>query len=277
MDWQGTETLPRAASSDAGASRLPISCYIRTLNEERCIAEVVHAALQVASEVIIVDSGSTDGTLELAEAAGARIIRQPWLGNGKQKRVGEDAARHDWLLDLDADEIISPELAAEIRAAFQKPLPCNMYELKLVFVSPFGKPWWNFKNSYRIKLYNKRHIRMPDHAAWDQFKPPSKEKAGRLQGALLHYSFTGVDHIIRKLNRATSTRGKEADLKPLPLIIVRIFFAFPFYFLKEYILRGLIKGGVYGFIFSFSLAFGRWMTDVKMYERHMRTKIKPGA
>jgi glycosyltransferase involved in cell wall biosynthesis len=278
MDHQGTQTFP-PAESGAGHPALPISCYIRTLNEERRIAEVIRAALQVASEVIVVDSGSTDATPDLARAAGARFIRQPWLGNGKQKRVGEDAAQHDWLLDLDADEIVSPELAAEIRAIFQKPSPSpvQMYELKLVTVPPFGEPWWSFKTAHRIKLYNKRRIRIPDHAAWDQFKPPAGEKIGRLRGPVLHYSSAGIEHLVAKLNRASSVRGREAPIKPLPQIIFRVFFAFPFYFFKEYILKGLIRGGTYGFAFALALAFGRWLKDVKMYERHMRTMTKPGA
>ena len=70
------------------------------------IGDVVRAARAVAAEVIVVDSGSTDDTIAQAEAAGARVLRQEWLGNGKQKRIGEDACRHDWVLDLDADEII---------------------------------------------------------------------------------------------------------------------------------------------------------------------------
>jgi glycosyltransferase involved in cell wall biosynthesis len=276
MGYVGTETL-RAADSRAAASGLPISCYIRTLNEERRIAEVIRAAFQVADEVIVVDSGSTDATPDLAAAAGARVIRQPWLGNGKQKRVGEDAARHDWLLDLDADEIVSPDLAAEIREAFSKPQAFHMYELKLVTVPPFGEPWWTFKTAQRIKLYDRRHVRIPDHAAWDQFKPPVGSKIGHLSGALLHHSFASIEHIVAKLNRASSTRGREAEIKPLASVIFRVFFGFPFYFFKEYILRGLIRGGVYGFAFALTLAFGRWMKDVKMYERHKRTTTRAGA
>jgi glycosyltransferase involved in cell wall biosynthesis len=259
-----------SAETPAGTLRLPISCYIRTLNEERCITDVIHAAFQVASEVIVVDSGSSDGTLALARAAGARVIQQPWLGNGKQKRVGEDAARHDWLLDLDADEIVSAELAAEIRELFQNTPPHKMYALKLVTVPPFGEPWWGFKLSHRIKLYNKQHIRMPEHAAWDQFEPPLQETIGRLHAPLLHHAFTGVEHVITKLNRASSTRARETKLKSLPMVILRVLFAFPFYFFKEFVLRGLFRGGLYGFVFACSLAFGRWLKDVKMYERHRK-------
>ncbi|WP_170936953.1 MULTISPECIES: glycosyltransferase family 2 protein [Rhodomicrobium] len=263
----------RAEERPAGAGRdaaTPISCYIRTLNEERRIGEVIRAALQVADEVVLIDSGSKDATLAIAAAEGARVVHQPWLGNGRQKRAGEDAARHDWVLDLDADEVVSPELAAEIRALFAAGPRHRMYELTLITVPPFGEPWWNFKHAERIKLYDKRHIRIPDHAAYDQFEIPPGERPGKLRGPLMHYAFTGIEHVMTKLNRASSVRARELKLKPLWLVVLRILFGFPTYFFKAYIVNGLIRGGVYGFAYACALAFGRWLRDVKMYERHMR-------
>ena len=69
--------------------RPPLSAYIRTKNEARMIGDVVRAALQVADKVVVIDSGSSDDTAKIAEAAGARIVRHSWLGNGHQKRLGE--------------------------------------------------------------------------------------------------------------------------------------------------------------------------------------------
>lgn len=264
----------RVAERPAGTARSapPISCYIRTLNEERRIRDVVRAALQVAEDVVLIDSGSTDATLAIAEAEGARVIGQHWLGNGRQKRVGEDAARHDWVLDIDADEVVTPELAAEIRGVFAAGPQFQMYEVTLITVPPFGAPWRNFKRAYRVKLYNKRHIRIPDHPAWDQFKVPPGAKLGKLHQPILHYAFAGMEHVIAKLNRASSVRAREAKLKPLWNVILRIVFGLPLYFLKEYFINGLIRGGVYGFAYACAIAFGRWLRDVKMYERHQRER-----
>ena len=260
------------AESSAGAVRSapPISCYIRTLNEERRIRDVVRGAFQVADEVVLIDSGSTDATLRIAEAEGARVIRQPWLGNGHQKRVGEDAALHNWVLDLDADEVVTPELAAEIREIFEAGPQFRMYECRMVTVPPFGEPWRNFKRARRIKLYDKRHIRIPDHAAWDQFELPSGVKRGKLRQPIMHYAFSGIEHVMSKLNRVSSVRAREAELKPLWNVILRVIFGLPAYFLKEYVANGLIRGGVYGFAYACAIAFGRWLRDVKMYERHMQ-------
>lgn len=254
-------------------TRPPISCYIRTLNEKRRIADVVAAALAVAREVVVVDSGSTDGTIALAEQAGARVIHQDWLGVGGQKRVGEAACTHDWLLDLDADEVVTPALADEITRLFAKhsdPVPVA-FRLSLVTAPPFGRPWYGVDIMVRAKLYDRRRIRIPDSRAWDQFKIPAGGKVGRLTAPILHYSFTGVEHLMNKVNRNTTARAKEA-LKPLPLVILRIFLGFPFYFFKRYILRGLITKGVYGFVFAVTVAIGRWLRDVKMFEIHMRKR-----
>jgi glycosyltransferase involved in cell wall biosynthesis len=257
---------------DSAGQSVPLSCYIRTLNEERRIREVIRAAFLVADEVVIVDSGSKDATLRIAAEEGARIVKQDWLGNGFQKRIGEDAAKHDWVLDLDADEVVTRELAEEIRAVFQQGPAFRVYQLTLVTIPPYGKAWWGFKRAKRMKLYDKRFVRAPGHVAWDQFTLPSTTPTGKLRRPLLHYAFTGMEHVITKLNRTSSVRAREAPLKPLWNVIFRVYLGLPAYFIKEYFVSGLIRGGVYGFSYAVAIATGRWMRDVKMYERHMQRR-----
>jgi glycosyltransferase involved in cell wall biosynthesis len=232
------------------------------------IGEVVRAARAAVDEVVVVDSGSTDDTIALAEAAGARVIRQDWLGNGRQKRFAEDQCRNDWLLDLDADEIVAPALAEEIRALFMRGEPqFSIYRTPVAIAPPLGRAWIGFGGVVRHKLYDRRIVRAPDHSAWDQFEIPAGARTGALRSPLLHYAFEDTGRLIDKLNRNSSTRARELALKPLPVLILRIFFGLPFYVAKRYLLDGLFRGGVYGFSFSVMSGFGRWMRDVKMYER----------
>ena len=239
------------------------------------IGDVVTAALEVADEVVVVDSGSTDATVELATAAGARVIRQDWLGNGKQKRFAEDQCRHDFLLDLDADEMVTPELAAEIHALFAKgEPPARVYRTPVAIAPPVGKPWIGFGGVIRHKLYDRRSLRAPEHAAWDQFDIPTGMKTGALSSPILHYAFSDTAHLIDKLNRNSSTRARALTPKPAPILVLRIFFGLPFYVAKRYLLGGLFRGGVDGFAFSMMSGFGRWMRDVKMYERRRRERRK---
>jgi glycosyltransferase involved in cell wall biosynthesis len=247
---------------------VPFSCYIRTLNEERLLGLVIAAVRDVVDEIVIVDSGSTDATVAIAQAAGARVVHQSWLGNGRQKRVGEDQCRNDFLLDLDADEVVSPGLAAEIRALFAAgPPPAPIYELRLVTAPPVGKPWTNIAVRYPRKLYDRRVVRAPDHKEWDQFQVPAGAKVGRLKGDLLHYSFRDFAHLVEKANRASTSRAQEGRQMGRLEVILRVLVALPFYFLKHYLLRGLWRAGIYGMAAAAIAAYGRWLRDAKMYEQ----------
>lgn len=258
-------------------SRPPLSAYIRTLNEARMVADVVRAALKIADEVVIVDSGSTDGTQELAREAGARVLEHEWLGNGHQKRLAEDHCRHDWLLDLDADEIVSEALAAEIRTLFQggEP-PLKIYRTMLALAPPVGKPWRDFGLQVRHKLYDRRVVRAPAHKAWDQFEIPDGVSVGRLSEPVLHYAFTGAAQFMDKLNRNSTVRAEALPLKSKPYLAARIVLGFPFYFAKKYFLQQYFRGGVYGFALASMSAYGRWLRDVKMWERAKKIRTAPG-
>ncbi len=248
-------------------ARLPVSCYIRTLNEQRLIGRVMSAALEIVDEVVLVDCGSTDRTLELAEAAGARVVKQSWLGSGFQKRVGEEACRNDWVLDLDADEVITPELAEELRALFAGPGPtAKVYELKLVTAPPVGEPWYNIRLDYRNKLYDRRAFRMPEHKAWDQLELPSGTQVGKLKGALLHYSFRDFEHYVDKLNKVSSRRAADGKRKSIGQIRIRLLFGPAFYFFKAFVMRGLWRAGLYGLVLARLSALSRWLRDAKLYE-----------
>ncbi len=251
---------------------IPLSCYIRTKNEAKRIGPVVKAAAATGAEVVVVDSGSTDDTREIAREAGARVIEKKWEGNGFQKRHGEDAASNDWLLDLDADEVLSPELQDEIRALFANGAPePGIYALKLVTVPPVpkGAVWKTCCLAWRNKLYHKSIVRMPAHAAWDQFKVPAGVKPWKLRGTLLHYSFRDIEQQMAKMNRVSTVRANETELKPKGLLALRILFGFPFYFHKKFVTHRMYRAGVYGFACAAVIASNRWLKDVKMYERHL--------
>jgi glycosyltransferase involved in cell wall biosynthesis len=249
---------------------IAISCYIRTKNEGRNIARAVIAARRVASEVVVVDSGSTDATVELALEAGARVVEAPWRGWGRQKRIGEDACTHDWVLDLDADEIVSEALAAEIQDLFaQGEPPSRVYEMKMATIPPVGRPWLTFNLVDRRKLYDRRVVRQPDHEVWDQFKTPPGLKVGKLNALLLHYSFADLDELNTKFTRQTDISAR-ASKRALWLIRLRALLGWQFYFWNQYVRRGLWRAGWYGFLVARIAAHGRWLKDARMLESRLR-------
>ena len=246
----------------------PISTYIRTLNEERMIGDVVRAALQIAEEVVVIDSGSSDATMALARAAGARVVEHEWTANGHQKRLAEDACKNDWLLDLDADEIVTPAMAAEINNLFASGLPQHsIYKTMLALVPPVGAPWRGFGLQKRHKLYDRRVVRAPAHEAWDQFEIPPDTSVGRLNEPILHHAFTGATQFMGKLNRNSSVRASALPLKSKPYLAMRIVFGLPVYFSKKYFIQQYFRGGIYGIALALMSAYGRWLRDVKMWER----------
>lgn len=249
-------------------SSFPISCYIRTLNEEARIGVTVRAALQIASEVIVVDSYSKDGTIAAAEAAGARVIRQTWLGYGHQKRVGEEACGNDWLLDLDADEVVSPELAHEIRTVFASGAPdLDACLIPVPYVEPSGRVWRRCPPRKSLKLYDRRKIRMPAHAAWDQPRVPTELRVVRLGGALLHHAFEDIGHLSRK-QRAHAIRLAEHVPIPSTLTLtLRVFLGYPWFFFREYALRGRWMEGRYGFLAAVVRTHWHWYRYALLYKR----------
>ncbi|MCY4231230.1 MAG: glycosyltransferase family 2 protein [Alphaproteobacteria bacterium] len=255
-----------------------LSCYIRTQNEETRIGAAVIAALAVAREVVVIDSGSTDGTVAVAEAAGARVVEQPWLGGGHQKRVGEDACRHDWLLDLDADEIVSGELAQEIQALFAGGAPdADIFQLPLVTVDPSGRIWRRARASHRAKLYDRRKIRMPAHGAWDQFRIPAGLRVRRLNGALLHHAFDDIGHLSRKQTSAMIRRVRYLNDGWRAATVLRVLFGLPVFFLRNYLLRGQWREGRYGFLFALSTAYNHWLRYALLYERQRARDDEDGG
>lgn len=253
--------------------RPPVSCYIRTLNEEARIGATVRAALAVAREVVVVDSGSSDRTVAMAEAEGARVIEQAWLGGGHQKRVGEDACRHDWLLDLDADEVVSKELAQEIRGLFAEERPdADVYRLALVIVDPSGRIWRKARPPRRAKLYDRRKVRMPAHGAWDQFEIPSRLRVRRLAGPLLHHALDDIAHLSRKQGSAMVRRVQFLDPGRPSSTAIKVYAGLPYFFFRNYVLRRRWREGSYGFMLSLTTAYNHWLRYALLHERRLKKR-----
>lgn len=249
------------------SGRLPITAYIRTKNESRMIEMVVKAAFQVADEVLVIDSGSTDGTVALAEALGARVVYHDWHGFGHQKNVAEAEAKHDWLLDLDADEIVTPAVAEDLRQQFARAPAVDVFSTPMAIVTPWGEVWDSFGHQKRTKLYNRKAFTVPAHEYWDQLKLPKDAEKGRLRAPLNHVVAADTEQLVHKINKSSSDGRRSAKKRPLWLLRLRIFFGFPFSFLARYIGEGFWRGGTYGFAYAAITSSRRWLRDVKTFEQ----------
>lgn len=235
-------------------ARVPLSCFIVAMNEGDRIGRTILSVRDLVDEIVVVDSGSRDDTLKIAEDLGCRTVHNDWPGYGPQKRFGEDQCRHDMVLNLDADEVILPELANEIRALFADGVPrASFYRFRLLTVYPGSerpRPFADYHNY--IRLYDRRMGRFSESPVHDLVDPGQHEVV-QLSGVAWHYSYRSLSHLIAKLNGYTDLQARTAR-KGSALFGLRLVFEFPTAFFKYYVLRRHFTGGLRGFVFAFTFA-----------------------
>ena len=223
-------------------SPTPLSCCIIAKNEADRIGDCIRAVAGLVDEIVVIDSGSTDGTIEVAQGLGARVIHHDWPGYGPQKRFSEEAATHDWLLNLDADEVVTPELCDEIRALMQSGPKLNAYRFRIRNVYPHKpKPrlWADFHNY--VRLYDRRVVRFRESLVHDTVDTKD-ETVGQLQGSVTHFSARSYEHIRQKLDSYTNLQAKVLS-KPAWSIWARLPFEYPMVYLRYYLMRCHFTGG----------------------------------
>jgi len=222
------------------AAKLPLSVVLITLNAARSLAQCL-ASVTFADDLVVVDSGSTDGTRELATSLGARVISQEWLGFGPQKQFAVSQARHDWVLCLDADEFVSAELAAAIAAELAAPRTqayrmarCNRF-LGRYLRHGEGYPDWN------LRFFHRDHARWSDHAVHETVL--TEGPVLTLSGDLLHDSAESLDSYLQKQNRYTTLAAESAVAAGRRAGIGRMLLSPLVRFIKFYFVRlGLLDG-----------------------------------
>ncbi len=219
---------------------MPLSVVLITHNAAEQLADCL-ASVAFADEVVVVDSGSSDGTGELAARYGARVIAREWLGFGPQKQFAVEQAAHDWVLCLDADERVSPELAASLVRALEAPAAqgyrmarCNRF-LGRWLRHGEGYPDWS------LRLFNRRHARWSDDAVHE--KVLLQGPAATLAGDLLHESAEDLARYLDKQNRYTSLAAQELHRRGRRAGLAQLLLSPPLRFVKFYLLRlGFLDG-----------------------------------
>ncbi len=249
-----------------------LSVTIITLNEADRLARTLEAVAGVADEIVLVDSGSTDQTVAIAEQMGAKVHINDFEGYGQQKRFAEDQCEHDWILNLDADEVVTPELAAELlvwKADEADGIAC--YEVDILNIYPGETKPRPLARDYRVvRLYDKTRVRYRDHPLFDRVDVPAGTKSGRLQAPVHHFPIVDFSQMIAKANRLSSVQAKEAKPKSRWQLLMRLWLEYPFWFLKTYFLRMHVLGGWKGFVFAQNQAYFRMMRIAKMLEKNAK-------
>lgn len=245
---------------------LPVSVVIIVKNEALVVADCLRSVAGLADEIVVLDSGSSDGTREVCERLGARVIDADWLGFGPQKNLAVQSARNDWVLCLDADERVSAELSAGIRSALAAPA-CGAYRCarRNRFLGRYlrhgeGYPDWS------LRLFDRRIAHWSDDAVHE--KVICAAPVGDLAGDLLHDSAETLEGYLAKQNRYTSLAAAAYAGKPVSA--ARLISSPLVRFVKFYLLRGGFRDGVPGLVHIAIGCFNSFIKYAKIRERQGR-------
>ena len=228
-------------------SGLPLSCFIIAKNEGDRIARTIRSVSSWVSDIVVVDSGSCDDTVAVAVREGARVIAREWLGFGGQKRFAEEQCRYDWVLNLDADEVVTADLRDAIIALFRggRP-PLAAYGMPICIVYPgqsLPRRW--ARDNWYIRLYDRNVVRFRDSPVHDTVVI-GNHRFGSLDAPIHHFSVRSMSHLRAKLDERMWLAAQHSKVRYRHSQVVRLATEFPMNFLKYYILRRHFSGGAVG-------------------------------
>jgi glycosyltransferase involved in cell wall biosynthesis len=259
------------AFSKMAADRQALSAVLITLNCASSLRATLES-LAFCDEVVVVDSDSTDGTRELAESFGARVITEPWRGFGPQKQFAIDQASHDWVLCVDSDEIVSPELRKSIESELVTPA-FKAYEFPRCnrFLGRYLRHGEGYPD-LSLRLFHRKHARWSDDVVHE--KVITLDVVGRLKGDLLHHSEESIETYLAKQNRYTTLAAEAMLAEGVEVSFSKLFLSPGFRFLKFYILRGGWKDGLPGLIHILIGCFNSFSKYAKHFET-ARVHVEP--
>jgi glycosyltransferase involved in cell wall biosynthesis len=239
-----------------------ISATIITLNEQDNLPRALQS-LGCCDEIVVVDSGSTDRTVEVARGFGARVIERDWPGYARQKNFAAEQASHDWILALDADESLSEELQRELGEIKRQGSALDAYSCPRL--AQYRGKWIRHSGWYpdrKVRFYDRRK------AAWvgDYVHESVRVSGslGALDGNLLHYTCATFSRHVESVNRYTTLAAKEMAAAGRSVSLARMLAAPPWAFVRSYVLQRGFLDGREGFLIASMAAFYVFAKYVKV-------------
>ena len=252
-----------------------VSAIVVCFNEERQIGACLDG-LRWCDEIVVVDSFSTDRTVEICRQYTERVIQRKWAGYRDQKAFAHSLAKKDWVLLVDSDERVSPELREEIKSnllAYDN--ACAGFAMpRLVFY--LGRWWWRggWYPDYDIRLFRR------DRATWGGAEPHEKilvdGKVRRLRNPLHHFSYRNIDDHVQRINRFTSISSREAKAKGDRWRWSDALLRPAGRFFRSYIFKRGFMEGFAGFYVAVSAAVYVFLKYAKLWELELEEKKKLG-
>ncbi len=240
---------------------MKISATIITFNEQKNIARAIES-LRCFDEVVVVDSGSVDRTVEIAERLGARVIEHPWEGFAKQKNFAAEQARHDWIFSIDADESLSEALEGEIWQLRKSGPAYDAYTVPRL--AQYLGRWILHSGWYpdrKIRLYDRRKGRWT--GSWVHESVTVDGTVGHLQSNLLHYTCDSLTQHLETMNRYTTLAAEQLVAERVRIGWRHLLLDPPWTFLRTYVLQRGFLDGVEGLAIAYMAALYNFVKYAK--------------
>jgi glycosyltransferase involved in cell wall biosynthesis len=245
-----------------------LTAVIITFNEEKNIARCLDAVVSVADEVIVIDSFSTDNTATICEKYPIRFVRQSWRGYGAQKNFGMSLATYDYVLCLDADEVLSAELQQAILHQKEKGFN-GAYALKRInyYYGKFIRHGLEYPDK-KIRIFNRQIVQWNNNLVHETLMHLPPKAPATLSGDLYHYTFETVESHMKKMNEYTSLAAENMFRRGKKAPVAKIVFSPTFTFIKGYFLRLGFLEGLHGWILAYVNAYTTFIKYVKLWQLH---------
>jgi glycosyltransferase involved in cell wall biosynthesis len=243
--------------------RQPLTALVTTFNEESNIRDCL-ASVAWADEILLVDSGSTDKTLEIAEQFNPRILEHEYENAAAQKNWAIPQAKHDWVLVVDADERVSPELKLEIERLLLRGPEHPGYHIKRENYF-FGRKisFCGWQRDYQLRLFDRRKGRYEEK--WVHANVLLDGRPGRIEQVLTHYTYRNWDEYFERFGRYTTWAAKDLLEAGKHAGVFNLFFRPLFRFYKQYVWHAGFLDGRTGLILCMLSAFSVFTRYAKLY------------
>jgi glycosyltransferase involved in cell wall biosynthesis len=250
---------------------IKLSVVIITYNEEKNLGRCLTSVKEVADEILVIDSCSTDKTVQIAETFNARVVQNPFTGYAAQKNFASKLTEHDWILSLDADEELTKQLTKSILEVKQQQ---NHIVYQMPRLTNYCGQWIKHCGWYpdkQTRLYNRTKGKWEEkkvHEFWKADDPG--ETKGTLNGDLLHYSFASISEHLKKIEKYSELAARAAVEDGRNATLLKIMVSPKWHFITEYFFKLGFLDGFYGYIICKLSAYATFVkySKIRAYNKH---------
>ncbi|HQW24623.1 MAG TPA: glycosyltransferase family 2 protein [Saprospiraceae bacterium] len=243
----------------------PLSIVIITYNEEHNIRRCLESLQGIGDEILVVDSGSLDSTTDICRSMGATVIEQDFLGYIEQKNFATSKAKNDWVLSLDADEALTPELKTSILAIIDNP-QADGYTINRL--TNYCGTWVRHSGWYpdvKLRLYNRQKGQWTGINPHDRFRLNLGSKMQHLKGDILHYSYASVSDHIKQIDRFSTIGAISMHNQGKRSSILKILYKPMARFMRHFVFKAGFLDGLTGYTIAVNSAHAVFLKYLRLY------------